>query len=140
MLGMNIGVAAVIAVLAAGLMARVSIMSGVESIGAALIWITPNYDAYWERLDMDYLKPDDLTTMQNLVDGVIFSPVLRRTLPSSHRGFQDSSRVFGVYPEYERIWKYGVRYGRFINDRDLRERGKTAVLGVDVARAYFSKP
>jgi ABC-type antimicrobial peptide transport system permease subunit len=67
MLGMNIGVAAVIAIMAGGLMARTAIMSGVESIGAALLWITPNYSAYDHSRDRLYLKPTDLDDMRSLV-------------------------------------------------------------------------
>ena len=87
MLGMNIGVAAVIAIMASGLMARSAIMSGVESIGAALIWITPNSNAYEQSSDRVFLKPTDLTDMRGLVDDALFSPLLRSSQPVSRRGF-----------------------------------------------------
>ena len=46
MLGMNIGVASVIAVMAIGLMGRGAIMKGIESIGSTLLWVRPNRNAY----------------------------------------------------------------------------------------------
>ena len=137
MLGMNIGVAAVIAIMATGLMARTAIMSGVESIGAALIWITPNHEIYENSSERIYLKPDDLEDMRKLVDGALFSPMFRSTLPMSHRGNEDSNRVFGVYPEYLDIWKYEILYGRFIDHDDIVLRSKTAVLGANTARAFY---
>ncbi len=137
MLGMNIGVAAVISIMATGLMARTAIMSGVESIGAALIWITPNNEAYANSSDRIYLKPDDLEDMRRLVDDALFSPMFRRTIPTSYRGKEDSSRVYGVYPEYRKIWKYEIQYGRFLDQNDVADRSKVTVLGINAARAFY---
>ncbi len=139
MLGMNIGVAAVIAIMATGLMARTAIMSGVESIGAALIWITPNHEIYEDSSERIYLKPDDLEDMRNLVDDALFSPMFRRTLPTSYRGKTDSNRVYGVYPEYLEIWKYEILYGQFLDQDDVAERSKVAILGMNAARAFYGE-
>ena len=137
MLGMNIGVAAVIAIMATGLMARTAIMSGVESIGAALIWITPNNEIYENRSDRIFLKPDDLVEMRKLVDDALFSPILRSTLPISHRGEMDTTRVFGVHPEYQDIWKHELLHGQFFDQEDISERAKVTVIGPNTARAFF---
>jgi putative ABC transport system permease protein len=137
MLGMNIGVAAVIAIMATGLMARTAIMSGVESIGAALIWITPNNEIYGNSSERVYLKPDDLENMRELVDDALFSPMLRQTMPMSHRGEEDSNRVHGVYPEYLDIWNYEIAHGRFLDRDDLTERAKVAVVGKNIARVFY---
>lgn len=139
MLGMNIGVAAVIAIMASGLMARTAIMSGVESIGAALIWITPNYGVYENSSDRIYLKPTDLDDMQALVDTAVFSPTLRRSLPVSRRGFEDPNDVYGVHPPYNEIWDHEVSLGRFITEEDIRARRRVAVVGPDAVRIYFSE-
>jgi putative ABC transport system permease protein len=139
MLGMNIGVAAVIAIMATGLMARTAIMSGVESIGAALIWISPNYDIFTNSSDRTYLSSDDIAQMGGLVDGVLFSPMNRRTLPMSHRGVEASERVFGVYPEYLEIWKYQIEYGSFLDQDAIDSRSKVAVLGWNVAEEFYGE-
>lgn len=137
MLGMNIGVAAVIAIMASGLMARSAIMSGVESIGAALIWITPNSNAYEQSSDRVFLKPTDLTDMRGLVDDALFSPLLRSSQPVSRRGFEDPNQVYGVLPAYLSIWDHSLRGGRFIRERDVQRRNKVAVLGSDAVDIYF---
>ncbi|MFP4484094.1 MAG: ABC transporter permease [Spirochaetota bacterium] len=137
MLGMNIGVAAVIAIMASGLMARSAIMSGVESIGAALIWITPNREAYEQASDRVFLKPTDLTDMRGLVDNALFSPLLRSNEAVSYRGFEDPNAVYGVMPSYPSIRQHQVARGRFITDRDVQEQAKVAVLGTDAAEIYF---
>ena len=139
MLGMNIGVAAVIAIMATGLMARTAIMSGVESIGAALIWISPNYDVFSNPSDRTYLKSDDLEEMKDLAEDVLFSPVNRRTLPMSHRGDEASKRVFGVYPEYLEIWKNEIQYGSFLNREAIDSRSKVVVLGWSTAELFYGE-
>lgn len=138
MLGMNIGVAAVIAIMASGLMARSAIMSGVESIGAALVWITPNNSAYEDSRDRVYLKPTDLSDMQRLVDDAVFSPQLRSTEAVSYRGFEDPNTIYGVQPGYLTIWGHSLARGRFISEEDIDLRRKVAVLGADAAQIYFN--
>jgi putative ABC transport system permease protein len=138
MLGMNIGVAAVIAIMAGGLMARTAIMSGVESIGAALLWITPNYSAYDHSRDRLYLKPTDLDDMRSLVENAVFSPLLRSNQPVSRGGFEDPNRIYGVVPAYNAIWQREVAVGRFISEEDVAAKRKVAVLGRDAARVFFS--
>jgi len=137
MLGMNIGVAAVIAIMATGLMARTSIMAGVESIGAALMWISPNREIYENSSDRIYLKPDDIENMKELVDNALFSPVFSRNMPISYRGKEDSSSIYGVYPEYLDIWRYEILRGRFLNQEDIAKREKVAVLGLNVALGLY---
>jgi putative ABC transport system permease protein len=139
MLGMNIGVAAVIAIMASGLMARSAIMTDVESIGAALLWVSPNRDAYEQGSERTYLKPTDLTDMRELVDGAIFSPQLRSGQAVSYRGFSDPNMVQGVMPAYLKIWQHDLARGRFISERDVDTREKVAVLGADAARIYYSE-
>ncbi|NBC29942.1 MAG: FtsX-like permease family protein [Spirochaetes bacterium] len=139
MLGMNIGVAAVIAIMASGLMARSAIMTDVESIGAALLWITPNREAYERPSERTYLKPTDLTDMRKLVEGAVFSPQLRSTQAVSYRGFSDPNVVQGVMPAYLQIWQHDLAQGRFISERDVQTRQKIAVLGIDAARIYFDE-
>ena len=140
MLGMNIGVAAVISIMAIGLMARVDIMTGVESIGASLVWITPNAGAYASRDERVYLKPDDLAVMRDLIEDAHFSPVLQSRFPLSYRSTTDTGLTVGVHPEYLVLWKYAVLYGRFIEPGDIERREKSVVLGFDAARQFYDDP
>ena len=67
----------------------------------------------------------------------LFSPTLRRTLPVSHRGFEDGNQVYGVLPAYNDIWGHDVAVGRFLTNEDVSARRRVAVLGRDAARIYF---
>ena len=137
MLGMNIGVAAVISIMATGLMARTAIMSGVESIGATLIWITPNHELYERRRERIWLRPEDLANMEHLLADVLFSPIFNRSFPLSYRGYEESGRVWGVYPAYQGIWRYPIAYGAFFDQDDIDGYEKTAVIGWETARSFY---
>lgn len=138
MLGMNIGVAAVIAVMATGLMARQAVMSGIESIGTNLIWVRPNTGAYGDALSsVVYMRPSDLTALENQLPDTWTSPLLRGTASMSYRGYQDIATIYGVWPTYERLWNVPVAEGRFITERDITERNKVIVLGSNTAKLFF---
>ena len=47
--------------------------------------------------------------------------------------------VKGLYPDYEYIEHQDMRYGRFINDVDIREARKVCVIGKRVYEALFKK-
>ena len=137
MLGMNIGVAAVIAIMAAGLMARTAIMSGVEDMGATLIWITPNWDLYENRSERVYLRLDDVENLRSLVDDVSVSIDVSERLQFAYLGMEDTIRVKGVTGGYLAIWGWRLGAGRFITGEDVSLRRKVAVVGYDVAETFF---
>jgi putative ABC transport system permease protein len=137
MLGMNIGVAAVIAVMATGLMGRGAIMQGIENIGSSLIWVQPNRDAYPSRSEVQYLRPDDLQALKALVTDAWLTPLLRAQHALGYRGYQQRATVYGVWPEYPRIWGRSLQAGRFLSPEDLDTRRRVIVLGRNTARALF---
>jgi putative ABC transport system permease protein len=138
MLGMNIGVASVIAVMAIGLMGRGAIMRGIESIGSALLWVVPNRDAYPSGLGTVYMKPTDLAGLRSVVGDAWLSPLLRNGLALGAGGYQEQATVFGVWPEYGRIWPRSVAAGRFLDSADASGRRRVVVLGRNTARALFT--
>jgi putative ABC transport system permease protein len=57
------------------------------------------------------------------------------TFGNRHAGFN----VRGVHPEYELIEKTTVVSGRYLNEDDLRERRKVAVIGMKVKESLFTQ-
>lgn len=138
MLGMNIGVAAVIAVMATGLMARSAVMSGVESIGTSLIWVKANSDAYAKSpSSIVYMRPDDLAALASQLPDAWTSPLLRGTATMTYHGYQDVVTLYGVRQTYSRLWDLPLSVGRFIAAQDTANRNKVIVLGSNTARLYF---
>jgi putative ABC transport system permease protein len=137
MLGMNIGVASVIAVMAIGLMGRGAIMKGIESIGSTLLWIQPNSKIYPAGMSPTYMKPEDLPVLKSLAQDAWMSPSLRGTYGVRQRGDYNIATVFGVWPDYEQIWARGAAAGRFIDAADSQLRRRVVVLGRNTAKALF---
>jgi putative ABC transport system permease protein len=139
MLGMNIGVAAVIAVMATGLMGRSAVMEGVESIGTTLLWVRPNNDAYQDRAERVFMKPQDLYSMEELLPDAEFSPLLRGSRLIGYGGYQEGGSIYGVWAAYPRFWNARVARGRFLSEQDVAERRKVIVLGSNTARTFFGE-
>jgi len=138
MLGMNIGVASVIAVMATGLMGRGAIMKGIENIGSSLLWVQAAKDSYPTGRDITYMKPEDLSTLASIVqDTAWISPNLRANYPMGYRGDQEISAVYGVWPAYQRMWGRALQAGRSISQDDVDQRRRVVVLGMNTARAFF---
>jgi putative ABC transport system permease protein len=137
MLGMNIGVASVIAVMAIGLMGRGAIMKGIENIGSSLIWVQPNVKAYPSDTTPQYMKAEDLDVLSGLVQDAWMSPILRGNYSIGYRGEQSASAVYGVWQPYERIWARGAAIGRFITNEDSDLHRRVIVLGANTAKAFF---
>jgi putative ABC transport system permease protein len=55
----------------------------------------------------------------------------------SYRGRTASFDMRAVHPDHQYIEKSLIQRGRFINDLDLRERRKVAVIGLEVAQFLF---
>ncbi len=140
MLGMNIGVAAVIAVMATGLMGRGAVMTGIEQIGSSLMWITSNREAYHDRKDRIYLKPDDLDAMEKLAPDVWITPMLQGRSLIGFAGYQEIAGFYGVRPDYVKVWDRSIQAGRFIMEDDIRSRSKVIVLGANTNRIFFTSP
>jgi putative ABC transport system permease protein len=137
MLGMNIGVAAVIAVMSTGLMGRSAIMRGIESIGSTLAWVRTNRDAYASAQDILYMKPVDVDVLSKLVSPAWTTPLLRGQYGLGYRGSQQVAAVYGVWSEYLQIWVREVGNGRFVSADDETHLKRVIVLGQNTARALF---
>ncbi len=137
MLGMNIGVASVIAVMATGFMGRTAIMKGIENIGSSLLWVQANRDAYPTGKDVLLMKPEDLSILTGLVQDAWISPNLRGNYTFGYRGDQEGAAVYGVWPDYQRMWGRSLAAGRYVSAADVRDRRRVVVLGRNTALAFF---
>jgi putative ABC transport system permease protein len=140
MLGMNIGVASVIAVMATGLMGRGAIMKGIENIGSSLLWVQAAKTSYPTGKAVTYMRTEDLTMLESIVQGAWISPNLRSDHAVGHRGDQEMASVYGIWPAYHRMWGRALQTGRFVSQEDIDMRRRVTVLGLNTARAFFPSP
>ena len=141
-LGILIGVAAVIAMLALGAGARASLEQRLASLGSNLLSVRPGSP----RLRGVALETGSVTrfTVRDADAIAKLSPVKMVTPNVSGRGqvvYSNknwSTRLEGVGVNYAEMRASVPILGRFFTEEELRSRGKVAVLGLTVARELFA--
>jgi len=112
-------------------------MKGIENIGSSLLWVQAARDSYPTGKDVMYMRPQDLASLSGIVQDAWISPNLRANYAVGYRGDQEMASVYGVWPDYQRMWGRGVQTGRSISQADVDQRRRVIVLGMNTARAFF---
>jgi putative ABC transport system permease protein len=142
MLGIIIGVAAVIAMVGVGAGATARIQAQIQSIGSNLIIILPgSVSTNGVRLGsgaVASLTEDDAKAIATEC------PSVALTAPTVHGGVQVvygnnnwATNAQGVTPDYMTIRDYTMLSGQFFTTQDVDAAAKTAVLGETVAENLF---
>lgn len=143
-LGILIGVAAVIAMLALGQGAKESIESRLTSLGSNLLMVRPGS----QRLHGVALETGAVTrfTLADVTAISKLSKTVRRVSPSvsgrAQAVYADknwNTQVEGVGVEYAAMRNASPVSGRFFSDEELRAREKVALLGATVAQELFGE-
>jgi putative ABC transport system permease protein len=138
MLGIVIGVAAVLSMTAIGQGASSSITSSIESIGTNLLFVSRDFPE-------NNSSPRALTLAdaQALVESggapsvAAVAPVVNTSRTVEYSVNSISTSVLGVTPDYSSVRKVSVSTGRFINEADIDGSSTVAVLGADVVDELF---
>jgi len=134
MLGIIIGVAAVIALTSLGMGASQSVSEEVSSLGSTTVSISLSGNSS----DEEVVTYDELMSFEDLSEVEAVSPTV--TTSSTLKNGTTSSEgvtVTGVNTSYEDVSDITVRTGRSIMDIDLDNRNKVVVLGSNVATELF---
>ena len=141
-LGIVIGVAAVIAMLAIGRGAQNAITSSIEGIGTNLLFVVPGT---MEDQSLRDIRPLTLADVRALSDPIA-APAIERVAPIiqlravvSANGTRRSTSIFGVTPDYAIVRNYHVTEGEFITQTHLLGRAQVALIGPDAAKAIFGR-
>ena len=139
-LGVVIGVAAVIAMLAIGNGAQNSITGSIEGIGTNLLSITRT-----RSTDIRNPKPLTLKDAQAIADPLQapavarVAPLVQGSLELSYEGKTTSTGVSGVTPEYAQVRNVEIAEGEFISQGQNLGRSSVVVLGPDTAETLFGR-
>ncbi len=139
-LGIVIGVGAVIAMLAIGNGAENSILGEIEDIGTNLIIIQPGGAK-------DVRNPEPLTLQDadaiadslNAPSVAAVAPVIGRSVEVTYGRESTTTSLYGITPSYAEVRKFSVSEGEFISDTHLVGSSAVVVLGTDVAEALFGR-
>ena len=141
MLGIIIGVSAVIAMVGIGQGAKARVQSRIMSLGTNLLIVRPGYNrrGHVRRSRVSTLtRKDALAIRRQVSDVALVSPEAGRTLQVKHLARNTSTTVLGATPAYLGVNNFRIGDGEFFSERDLKRRSKVAVLGATTAAALFS--
>ena len=140
-LGIVIGVAAVIAMLAVGQGAQASITGSISGIGTNLLFVFRGDPGDNVRNP----KPLTLGDADALRDQFA-APSIEAVAPAlqgngivSFAGEQTSTQLFGVTPEYFQVRNLNVAEGELITEEHVLGRASVVLLGSDVADLLFGR-
>ena len=137
MLGIIIGVAAVITMLAAGAGAQQRIEDQIDALGANLLNITAeNFFMRGVAREQLTLEVEDVRALQErsqYLDAVV--PLLEDRNQIKYGSQNLSVRLVGTTLEYIDIYNYAVAYGRMFTQDEDDSRQRVAVLGGAIPRS-----
>jgi putative ABC transport system permease protein len=142
MLGIIIGVGAVIVTLAIGNGARTAVETQIQSLGTNMIMIfagsVTRGGAHGGMGSSSRLSEDDADAIRKEVDGVeAVAPTVRTVGQIVHEDLNWSTTVQGASPEFSIVRNWNVAEGAMITDADVRGAAKVAVLGKSTADQLF---
>ena len=140
-LGIVIGVAAVIAMLSIGRGAEASITSRIESIGTNLVYVSPGSTSS-EGVrsaagSASTLTLDDADALASLPGVEAVASQTNSFVQVVYQGQNTNTRLMGVTPGYETVSSLALEDGIFISESDQNARSLVVVLGSSVAENLF---
>jgi putative ABC transport system permease protein len=143
-LGIIIGVAAVISLMSIGRGSQSAITANIESLGTNLLFVRPGAtNTQGVRGAQGSLTSLTLEDAEALADPAL-APAVKAVAPQVQTFAQiiagklnTFTQVLGVTPEYESVRNFPVAEGRFISNADVKNKALVVVLGSDVAATLF---
>jgi putative ABC transport system permease protein len=142
MLGIIIGVASVITMLAIGQGSKKSIQSQISEMGSNMIMIMPGADMRGGvRQDASSMETLKLEDYKNIKDEAKFLAAVSPTVNSSGQAINGANNApttfYGVSPEYLDIRRYKVKDGDIFSEQDIQQAAKVCVVGQTVVDNLF---
>ncbi len=144
MLGIIIGVASVIAMLAIGEGSKRSIREQMSSMGSNLVMIMPNMQSRGGvslgSSGSMALKYSDVTAIRNEATSIsAVSPSVNANGQVIYGNQNTQTSIYGVSEEYLDIRKLKVGSGRVFNSSEVRSMSKVCILGQTVVDNLFTE-
>ncbi|MDD3320209.1 MAG: ABC transporter permease [Paludibacter sp.] len=143
MLGIIIGVASVITMLAIGQGSKVSIQSQISEMGSNMIMIKPGADVRGgvrqSASTMESLKMEDYNSIRNNVSYISkISPAVNGSGQFIFGANNYPSSISGVNTEYPDIRKLTVDEGTMFNEQQIKTAAKVCVIGQTIVTNLFT--
>ena len=142
MLGIIIGVASVITMLAIGQGSKRSIQAEISEMGSNMIMIQPGADmrggVRQSAEDMETLKLEDYNDIVNETRYVsTVSPSVNSSGQVIYGANNAPTTIYGISPDYMDIRRYKIEDGEMFTAQDIRTAAKVCVIGKTVVDNLF---
>ena len=145
MLGIIIGVAAVIVMMSIGQGSKESIRENISAMGTNIIMIRPGADrgmggVRQDPSSMQTLKVEDYEAIKKGAKYISnVSPEVTASGQAINGNNNTSTTLYGESPEYLDIKQWEVTKGTAFSDEDIKKSAKVCVIGKTVADELFSE-
>ncbi len=133
-LGIIIGVAAVIAMVALGEGAQVRVEQQIQRMGTNVLTIRPGQQYFGGigRGDTQ-MSVDDAVALRDDSNGTLeVAPEITSRIQITYARWNTNTQVFGTWPEYFEIYDHKLQAGRFFNQGEVQGRRRVAILGYNI--------
>jgi putative ABC transport system permease protein len=142
MLGIIIGVAAVITMVAVGAGAQARVEEQIKSLGSNLMIILPgSTTSSGVRLgagaNQSLTDDDAVAIVREIPEVQVAAPMNRRTEQVVAGNANWSTQIYGVNPDYFEAREWPLQTGRMFDQAELGGNGKVALIGQTVAKQLF---
>jgi putative ABC transport system permease protein len=144
MLGIIIGVGAVIAMVSIGMGVREKVQSSIASLGSNMLIVMPGAASSQGVRSASgssiTLSAEDAEYIKKTVQGIDYvAPSVSRQYQIIAGNQNWTTTVYGITPEYMAIKSLTVGSGSFVSGQDIKSRNRVAVLGATVAESLFGE-
>ena len=141
-LGIIIGIAAVITMLAIGQGSKASIKANIAEMGSNMIMISPGADmrggVRQDASSMETLKQNDYQTIKDECNYIsAISPTVNTAGQWIYGNNNTQSSIYGVNQDYLSIRQLKVADGEMFTDADIKAAAKVCILGQTVVDYLF---
>ena len=143
MLGIIIGVAAVLAMVSVGMGVRSNVVSSISRLGSNMLIIMAGSSnrggVRGAAGSITTLTYDDAMAIKDKIKNIDYvSPTAQGSYQIVYGHENWNSSVIGVIPEYSAIQSLTMQSGIFFTERDVEVRNRVAVIGPTVATNLFN--
>ena len=140
-LGIVIGVAAVIAMIAIGTGAQDTILNQISGVGTNLLFIFEGNEED-SSINVSPLTIQDANAIEDAFAAPhveLVAPVIQGSGNIKFSGETKSTQIFGVTPNFQTVRNYELTEGEFISEENVNGRASVVLIGVDVAEQLFGQ-
>ncbi len=138
MLGIIIGVGAVVGLLAIGNGASAAITNQVQGIGSNLVQVVAGRIRQGGQPTQGVLYLSDYTALEReLKNSAGIAPLAQASATVTYERETLSAQVTASTPDFLQVRSYEIQRGRFLTDADRNRGARVAILGTETARQLF---